>query len=197
MPRAARNSCRTAASSRASHWKSAVPPVGARPQSRNRFSRCWPSRNSDCRWRCWPSSSCSNVLARARAGPLTAQGPSHSCSDSSNLGSASTKPRRIPARPKNLPKERSTTSPGRGQWPARLCSGVQSMKASSTSSQPPRCARRSRQANRASGARRWPVGLLGLTTSTTSKRSSSRSAVAASSSSSSWPSRRQAWACSA
>jgi len=46
------------------------------------------------------------------------------------IGSASTKPTRAPASPKNLPSARSTMSPGRGTNAARLAAGLGSMKAS-------------------------------------------------------------------
>ena len=54
---------------------------------------------------------------------------------------------------------------------ARLDCGVQSMNASSTSSQPPRRCRRACQASSSAGSKTRPVGLFGLTTSSTSRLS--------------------------
>jgi hypothetical protein len=55
-----------------------------------------------------------------------------------------------------------------------LAAVLQSIKASSTTSQPPRSARRACQASNCSGSIRRPVGLLGLTNTNTSRRSSAR-----------------------
>jgi len=67
-----------------------------------------------------------------------------------------------------LPSERSTTSPGAPPSGATLAVGVVSAKASSTTSQPPRRARRACQSSRRARPKCTPVGLFGCTSTTMS-----------------------------
>ncbi|MNY20610.1 hypothetical protein D3C86_1540970 [compost metagenome] len=199
MPRRARKSCSSAARGVRSQWNSAVPPSGTRPYAPSKAaSRCPAACRRRARSRRAAAlDSASAWMPSARAGPLTVHGPRRSASSSSNAASASTKPRRTPARPKNLPNERSTISPGLSAWAATLNSGVQSMNASSTSRQPPRAYSRACQSSSCSAANSSPLGLLGLASTSTSRLSSRWSMSTASRRTSRCPARCQAWACSA
>ena len=141
--------------------------------------------------------SVSAASATCCAGPLTVHGPSMSASLLSSSGWAATKPRRSPARPKNLPTERSTMSPG---WPAcgpRPACACVSPNASSTTSQPPRWASLFAQSSSTSGAMRAPVGLFGLQTTITSQLSTALASCAYGTCRKLWPCWPQWCACSA
>ena len=123
MPPRASASWRAAARGAGVHRNSPQPPAGARSW---RYSNA-ASRALRCSSRA-RAASCQRRSARARAatqrdGPARVHGPRWSRSRSSQIGSASTKPTRAPASPKNLPSERSTMSPG-GNEPRQTGGGA-------------------------------------------------------------------------
>ena len=137
-----------------------VGPSGANKAFRRTLCACNAVRAASCQ-----TASCKASRATAREGPATAHGPRRSASCWRICADAKMKPTRIPARPKNLPSERSTIRFGAVAVPAsdaRLSSGVGSMKASSTISQPPRAASSSAAASKAGRDCGCAVGLFGL-----------------------------------
>ncbi len=145
--------------------KSAVPPRIWRPFDFSNASSLAALAASRSRVRDAQLRSASAARPIPMAGPETAQGPRRARSRAAVEGSATAKPSLMPASPWNLPKERSTTRPGRSVSPAtEVSSGATSTKASSTTSSPPRVAALAAISSSVARGSRRPSGLFGLTT---------------------------------